>query len=80
MRKLIYVGYGAFGMRCDLIRCADVPTAAEYGQRYGAVVGPFRTVRGAEFMRKHGDNNPHCRTVADAERLAKRSSTVGEKS
>ena len=78
MRRLIYVGWGAFGGRRELLRCDDTPTAAQYGQRFAAVIGPFRTKRGAEFMRDRGLSNPHCRTVADAERLAKRSITVKE--
>lgn len=51
--------------RSDLFgpRPSDVPS-------YTAVVGPFRTKRAAEFMRDHGDNNPHCQTVQQAEELA----------
>ena len=46
------------------------PTVAVFGERYNGVIGPFRTKRGAEFMRDHGANNPHCRNVAEAEKLA----------
>ena len=46
------------------------PTEREYPY-FLAVIGPFRTKRGAEFMRDYGSNNPHCQTVEDAERLAK---------
>lgn len=38
---------------------------------YAALIGPFRTKRGAQFMARYGRNNPHIRNVADAERLAK---------
>lgn len=44
-----------------------------------AVIGPFRTVRGAEFMRQYGEGNPHCQTVGDAERLAKQYAAQAEK-
>lgn len=37
---------------------------------FSHLIGPFRTVRAACFMRDTRPN-PHCRTVADAERLAK---------
>lgn len=46
------------------------PTPETHPQ-YSAVIGPFPTVRGAEFMARYGANNPHCQTVADAEKLAK---------
>jgi hypothetical protein len=51
-------------------RSATEPTPETHPQ-FNAVIGPFRTKRGAEFMRDHGANNPHCQTVADAERIAK---------
>jgi len=47
------------------------PTEKTHGNLYNAVIGPFRTVRGANFMRDYGQGNPHCVTVSDAERLAK---------
>ena len=52
----------------EIFRAAD-PNAI---RAYGYVIGPFRTRRGAEFMRDHGTNNPHCQSVADAERIALR--------
>ena len=55
----------------ELFRCAFTPTETTHGKLYHYVVGPFRTKRGAEFMRQHGHNNPHCVTVWDAERLAR---------
>ena len=54
----------------ELFRAEETPTKQSHPQ-YAGVIGPFRTKRGAEFMRKCGRNNPHCQTVADAERLAK---------
>jgi hypothetical protein len=53
------------------------PTTETHGRLYNACIGPFRTKRGAEFMRKHGKGNPHCQTVAQAERLAKQYATEG---
>lgn len=35
------------------------------------VVGPFKTVRAARWFIRFGSNNPHCRCVADAERLSR---------
>lgn len=52
----------------EVFRATDTPTPEVY--RYAAVVGPFRTKRGAEFMRDHGAGNPHCQCVNDAERIA----------
>ncbi len=51
--------------------CGYEPTEASHGKLYNAVIGAFRTKRGALFMALHGFNNPHCQTVADAERLSK---------
>lgn len=39
--------------------------------KYHYTIGPFYTKRGAVFMRDHGQNNPHCQTVQDAERLGR---------
>lgn len=73
MKKLsIYVGVKSGGER-EIFRAFQPPTKETYGHLYGIVIGPFRTVRGAEFMRDHGTGNPHCLTVNDAERLAKES-------
>ena len=46
------------------------PTAATHGHLFNAVIGPFRTVRGANFMATCA-NNPHVQCVNDAERIAK---------
>lgn len=52
-------------------RADCAPTYGTHGDRFGAVIGPFRTRRGAVFMAKYGRGNPHLQAVADAERLAK---------
>jgi hypothetical protein len=54
-----------------VFRSVETPSWDSHGRLYSAVIGPFRTKRGAEFMRDHGDANPHCRTVNDAEHLAR---------
>ena len=46
------------------------PTQATHGDRYDAVVGPFRTKRAA-FWAVSQFNNPHFQTVADAERISR---------
>jgi hypothetical protein len=68
-RKRPYVGLAIFGR--DVFVSDETPTFYNCAGLYAAVIGPFRTKRGAQFMARHGQNNPHCRTVADAERLAK---------
>ena len=67
-KRLICVGIRENGYRREVFRPYD-PNA--YGNIYDYVVGPFKTLRGAEFMAKYGRNNPHCQTVDDAERLSK---------
>ncbi len=53
----------------SVFACDYEPSWETHGHLYAAVIGPFKTKRGAEFMAGPGYNNPHCRTVADAERL-----------
>ena len=69
MKTRPYVGIGPDGKR-KVFRSASKPEAETQGSIYSAVIGPFRTVCGAEFMAKFGAGNPHCQSVADAERLA----------
>jgi hypothetical protein len=55
----------------EVFKSATTPTQESHGHLYNAIVGPFRTMRGAKFMRDHGARNPHVQNVADAERIAK---------
>lgn len=48
------------------------PSERSHGDKFKFAIGPFRTVRGAIFMARYGRENPHCRSVADAERLGQR--------
>ena len=68
--KRFYIGYANGGRW--LFSSATLPTTETHGESYRSVIGPFRTKKGAEFMRDFGAGNPHCQTVADAERLAKK--------
>lgn len=55
-----------------VFQAIETPTVQSHGHLYGGVIGPFRTHRGASFMADFGANNPHCQTVAQAERIAKK--------
>lgn len=68
MKLRYFIGYYPGGERI-LFRSAVQPTRETHGA-FEAVVGPFRTKRGAQFMYDMGVNNPHCQTVAQAEKLA----------
>lgn len=70
MRKKIYVGIMP-GLRREIFKSEFVPTQETHGAQYVAVIGDFRTMRGARYMQKYGGNNPHLQTVSDAERLAR---------
>lgn len=72
---MIWLGLAGFGTRREIFNCEQEPTTESHGHLYDAVIGPFKTLSGARFMRYHGWNNPHCQTVADAERI---SSTIKE--
>lgn len=66
----IYVGLN--GLRRVVFHANAAPTFASHGHLFNAVIGPFATKRGAEFMARHGQGNPHVQCVADAERIASR--------
>lgn len=55
----------------EVFRANILPTFASHGTIYNAVIGPFRTIQGAEYMARYGQGNPHCRNVSEAEKLAK---------
>jgi hypothetical protein len=57
--------------RREIFRSEETPTRDSHGSQYAAVIGPFKTVRAAKFMRDYGRGNPHCLCVADAEKLSK---------
>lgn len=67
----IYLGYKN-GQAREIFKSDAMPTESTHGDKYAAVVGPFRTMRGARFMRDYGQGNPHCQCVSDAERLGKK--------
>lgn len=67
----IYLGLANGGDTRKIFKAAITPTRAAYPQ-YDAVVGPFKTMRGARFMQQHVFTNPHCQTVSDAEKLGKK--------
>jgi hypothetical protein len=71
-RRRLYVGLTLDGTaRRKVFACDFTPTEQSHGAEFGAVVGPFRTRRGAEFFAAYSRGNPHCLTVADAEKLAR---------
>lgn len=63
-----YVGMKAGQWRA--FRSPTLPRADTHGGQFAAVIGPFRTMRGARYMAAFGEGNPHLQTVADAERIA----------
>ncbi len=65
-----YVGIKKDGGR-EVFPASQGPTEELYGSLYSAVIGPFKTQRGANFMAQYGAGNPHLQTVEDAERAAK---------
>lgn len=69
--KKYYVGTAPGGKR-HVFSSSNTPSQEKYGHLYSAVIGPFRTKRAAMFMAEQGGTNPHLRSVADAERIAKK--------
>lgn len=70
-RNRPYVGF-THDQKLELFRSTDTPTPISNNFRYGFVIGPFNTLRAANWYIQHGWNNPHCNGVNDAERLSKK--------
>jgi hypothetical protein len=68
-RAKYYVGYKIESR--ELFKSVDTPTFQSHGHLYAATIGPFRTKRGAEYMRA----NNLCTHVNMAEKRAKYLST-----
>ena len=69
MKTKIYIGVTPDSYQ--IFRSDLTPTLESHGHLYNAVIGAFKTLRGAKFMRQYGKGNPHCTTVDEAERLGK---------
>jgi len=65
-RPRFYIGITPVFHVRFMFTSAETPTAESHGTRFSAVIGPFRTKRGAEYMR----DNRYCDSVAHAERAA----------
>jgi hypothetical protein len=63
-----YVGCRRNGAKVPFKTCD--PSERANGRAFFALIGPFRTRRGAEYMAAAG-RSPTCLTVHDAEELAK---------
>ena len=72
-RARYYVGLSKGRLR-SIFRSPIEPTEETHGSLYLAVIGPFRTKRGAVYMADYGEGNPHLQTVSQAEWYAKQSS------
>lgn len=69
-RQRPWVGRSRSTGKLEVFRSRVEPTEETHGKIYRYSIGPFKTVRGARYMATYGGNNPHCVTVADAEKLA----------
>lgn len=58
--------------RREVFKSGETPTRDSHGHRFNAVIGPFRTRRGARFCALYGDGNPHAQTVAQCEVLGRK--------
>ena len=65
-----YVGYQRNPRGFRAFQYCSTPTEQTHGDKYVYVVGPFYTERGAKWAEHYGLDNPHFRTVEDAERYA----------
>ena len=75
MKAKIYVGDSVDGTGYGIFKSEIAPSIASHGSLYRYVVGPFVTLRGAEFFAQYGRGNPHVQTVSDAERIARHAMT-----
>ncbi len=71
-RKLIYLGHPKNNVgNLEIFRPDTKPTRQSHGHLFFNIMGPFRTVRCAKFMRDGGHNDPRVCCIDDAERIAK---------
>jgi hypothetical protein len=70
--KRAYVGVSRENCRSRQVFLSSTVPAEDAYPQLATVIGPFRTRCAANFSAMHGYDNPHCRSVADAERLAHR--------
>ena len=70
MRKYRRWYVGCAGINRHAFALCGTPDQGRF-PHFNAVVGPFRTKRGAMYAAKHGLNNPHILSVSDAEYFAK---------
>ena len=65
-----YIGVDKAGLY-RAFRSAYRPSPAKHGRRYGYIIGPFRTERGARWAERFGMGNPYFTHVDAAERIAR---------
>jgi hypothetical protein len=70
--KKFYVGILVASIGREMFQAEATPTTESHGTKYAAVIGPFKTKRGAAYMKQFGQSNPHCQTVSQAEALGKK--------
>lgn len=67
-----YVGIRIDNGKYERFQNIGTPVRETHGHLYAAVIGPFKTVRGAKFMQRYGAGTPHLQHVNDAERSRER--------
>lgn len=50
---------------------AQPPTKESHGRHFTSVIGPFKSKVGASYYARYGRDNPHIRSTADVEHLAR---------
>jgi hypothetical protein len=70
VRPKFYAALNKYTRRYEVVKSNEVPSN-QIGYKFSQIVGPFRTKRGASYFAKYGYCNSHCKTIADAEKLAK---------
>lgn len=65
-----YVGK-RHGTAAEVFSARTEPTIESHGDRYLAVIGPFKSIAGARIMVAHGGGNPHIQGTWDADKMAK---------
>jgi hypothetical protein len=65
-----YVGIEKAGLY-RAFRARLRPSPKKYGRKFGYIIGPFRTKRGALWAERFGMGNPNFTHVDAAERIAK---------
>ena len=68
---MLYVGILNKSIKREVFTSHTEPDKLSHSHKYACCIGPFKTIKGANYMCDYGYNNPHIQCVDDAEKIVK---------